>query len=54
MHDVDHEGSEPAELLEEIAQLRMKVESKLIVMAAAAIGGFSAATSLSCLPTCSI
>jgi len=32
----------------------MKVESKLIVMAAAAAGGFSAAASPSRLPTCSV
>jgi hypothetical protein len=31
------------------SQLRQKVESKLIVIAAAAIGGFSAAASLSWL-----
>jgi hypothetical protein len=36
------------------SQLRKKVESKLIVIAAAAIGGFSAAASLSCWPTCSV
>src|SRR5208337_2948394 len=36
------------------SRLRMKVESKLIVIAAAAAGGFSAAASPSCLPTCSV
>jgi hypothetical protein len=36
------------------SQLRMKVESKLIVIAAVAAGGFCAAASASCLPTCSV
>jgi hypothetical protein len=36
------------------SQLRTKVESKLIAIAAAAIGGFSTAASLSCLPICSV